>query len=219
MTPRFPSGVGPGAMLARLESPRATYATPGFWIETIRAPRRRQLPTKQCHAALRFGATRAYQPDSSSKPPHHQRCAGVLGKLSTLTPPMLGRQHPPRDRRRRYKPRDSRSFHIRWRAVASRPPDDGAPPSCRRAGRRAALSDRPAIEAERPAGGQDVVRHSIFHDGHTLLDAETASETDHVLALSRNGDPPFSLIPSILYRESHSYRPPVKNCRLRSLEV
>src|SRR5207245_2379596 len=62
--PRFPSGVGHGAMRARLQSPRASYATPGFRIGTTRAPRRRQLPTKRCHAALLFGATRAYQPDS-----------------------------------------------------------------------------------------------------------------------------------------------------------
>src|SRR3989442_13965353 len=46
-------------MRARLESPRASYATPGVRIGTTRAPRRRQLPTKRCHAALLFGATRA----------------------------------------------------------------------------------------------------------------------------------------------------------------
>ena len=101
--PRFPSGNGRGAMRARLESPRACYATPGVRIGTTRAPRRRQLPTKRCHAALLFGATRAYQPDSSSKPPHRQPRAGVLGNLSTLTRAMLGRQHRPRDRGRRYK--------------------------------------------------------------------------------------------------------------------
>jgi len=112
MTPRFPSGVGHGAMRARLESPRASYATPGFRIGTTRAPRRRQLPTKRCHAALLFGATRAYQPDSSSKPLHRQPRAGVLGNLSLLTRPMLGRQHRRRDRGRRYKPLDSWSFHI-----------------------------------------------------------------------------------------------------------
>lgn len=112
MTPRFLSGVGHGAMRARLESPRASYATPGFRIGTTRAPRRRQLPTKRCHAALLFGATRAYQPDSSSKPLHRQPRAGVLGNLSLLTRAMLGRQHRPRDRGRRYNPLDSWSFHI-----------------------------------------------------------------------------------------------------------
>src|SRR5207245_11592693 len=115
VAPRFPSGVGHGAMRARLESPRASYATPGFRIGTTRAPRRRQLPTKQCHAALLFGVTRAYQPDSSSKPLHGQPRAGVLGKLSLLTRAILRRQLRPRDRRRRYKPLDSWSFHISYR--------------------------------------------------------------------------------------------------------
>src|SRR2546426_1019228 len=80
MAPRFPSDVGHGAMRARLESPRVRYATPGFLAGTTRAPRRRQLPTKRCHAALLFGVIRAYQPDSSSKPLHRQPCVGVLGK-------------------------------------------------------------------------------------------------------------------------------------------
>jgi hypothetical protein len=112
VTPRFPSGVGRGAMWARLESPRANYATPGLRIGTTRALRRRQLPTKRCHAALLFGATRAYQPDSSSKPPHRQPRAGVLGNLSTLPRAMLGRRQRPRHRGRRYNPLDSWSFHI-----------------------------------------------------------------------------------------------------------
>src|SRR5205809_4952507 len=81
-------------MRARLESPRASYATPGFRIGTTRVPRRRQLPTKHCHSALLFGATRAYQPDSSSKPLHRQPRAGVLGNLSPLTRP----SHPPKAR-------------------------------------------------------------------------------------------------------------------------
>src|SRR5207244_5200598 len=112
VAPRFPSGVGHGAMRARLESPRASYATPGFRIGTTRAPRRRQLPTKRCHAALLFGATRAYQPDSSSKPLHRQPRAGVLGKSSMPTREILGRQHRPRDRGCRHKPLDGWSFHI-----------------------------------------------------------------------------------------------------------
>src|SRR3989449_10836641 len=113
--PRIPSGVGHGAMRARPESPRASYATSGFRIGTTRVSRRRQLPTKQ-HAALLFGATRAYQPDSSSKPPHRQPCAGVLGKSSTPTREMLARQHRPRDRGRRHKLLDGWSFHIRLEA-------------------------------------------------------------------------------------------------------
>src|SRR5207253_8124091 len=112
VTPRFPSGVDRGARRARLESPRDRYATPGVRIGTTRALRRRQLPTKRCHAALLFGATRAYQPDSSSKPLPRQPRAGVLGNLLTLTRTMLGGQPRPRDRRRRYKLLDSRSFHI-----------------------------------------------------------------------------------------------------------
>src|SRR5437016_9029116 len=101
-------------MRARLESPRASYATPGFRIGTTRAPRRRQLPTKRCHAALLFGATRAYQPDSSSKPLHRQPRAGVLGKSSMPTREILGRQHRPRDRGCRHKPLDGWSFHISY---------------------------------------------------------------------------------------------------------
>src|SRR6266568_5732394 len=112
MTPRFPSGVGHGAMRARLESPRACYATPGFRIGTTRASRRRQLPTKRCHAALLCGATRAYQPDSSSKPLHRQPLAGVLGNSSTFARALRGHQHRPRDRGRRYNPLDSWTFHI-----------------------------------------------------------------------------------------------------------
>src|SRR5204863_10038668 len=77
VAPRFPSGVGHGAMRARLESPRASYATPGFRIGTTRAPRPRQIPTKRCHEALLFGATRAYQPHWLSKPLHRQPRAGV----------------------------------------------------------------------------------------------------------------------------------------------
>src|SRR5258708_12628302 len=112
MAPRFPSDVGHGAMRARLESPRVRYATPGFLAGTTRAPRRRQLPTKGCHAALLFGVIRAYQPDSSSKPLHRQPCVGVLGKSFRPTRAMPGSRHRRRDRRRRHKPLDGRSFHI-----------------------------------------------------------------------------------------------------------
>src|SRR5438445_9097197 len=82
MAPRFPSDVGHGAMRARLESPRVRYATPGFRAGTTRAPRRRQLPTKRCHAALLCGVVRAYQPDSSSKPLHRQPWSASSGNRS-----------------------------------------------------------------------------------------------------------------------------------------
>ena len=105
MTLNLPSDVGHGAMRARLESPRRNSATSGAHIGTTRAARRRQLPTKRCHAALLFGVTRAYQPDSSSKPLHRQPCARVLGSLP---------QRRPQHRRRRHKPLDGRSFHISY---------------------------------------------------------------------------------------------------------
>ena len=112
MTPRFPSGVGHGAMRARLESPRVCYATPGVRIGTTRASRQRQLPTKRCHAARLFGATRAYQPDSSSQPLHRQPRASVLGNCSAFTPARREPQHRLRDPARHSKPLDSWSFHI-----------------------------------------------------------------------------------------------------------
>ena len=55
---------------ARLESPRASYATPAVPSGTTRAPRWRQLPTNHGHADRLLGVTRVYQPDSSSKTPH-----------------------------------------------------------------------------------------------------------------------------------------------------
>ncbi len=112
MSPRFPSGVGHGARRARLESPRVCYATPGVRIGTTRASRRRQLPTKRCHAARLFGATRAYQPDSSSQPLPRQPRASVLGNCSTFTPARREPQHRLRDPARHSKPLDGWSFHI-----------------------------------------------------------------------------------------------------------
>ena len=152
MTPRFPSGVGHGAMRARLENPRASYATPGFRIGTTRAPRRRQLPTKRCHAALLCGATRAYQPDSSSKPLHRQPRAGVLGNSSTFARALRGHQHRPRDRGRRYNPLDSWSFHISRRRKRARAGRDGATRRgvCRR--------------NQRSGDGEAVSRHSLRRD-------------------------------------------------------
>ena len=110
----FSSGVGRGAQRARLEGPRANYAPPGFRIGMTRALRERQLPTKRCHAALPSRVTRAYQPDSSSKPPARQPRAGALGKSSIHLQGILGCQHRPRDRGRRHNPLDSRSFHISY---------------------------------------------------------------------------------------------------------
>ena len=117
MTPRFPSGVGHGAMRARLESPHVCYATPGVRIGTTRASRQRQLPTKRCHAARLFGATRAYQPDSSSQPLHRQPRASVLGNCSAFTPARREPQHRLRDPARHSKPLDSWSFHISRRVL------------------------------------------------------------------------------------------------------
>jgi hypothetical protein len=125
MTATFPSDVGHGAMRARLESPRVCYATPDVRIAAIRASRQRQLPTKRCHAARLFGATRAYQPDSSSQPLHRQPRPGILGKFSTVT---LARREPPhrlRDPGRHSKPLDSWSFHISDPPAAARPTHDG----------------------------------------------------------------------------------------------
>jgi hypothetical protein len=119
VTPRFPSGVGHGAMRARLESPRVCYATPGLRIGTTRASRQRQLPTKRCHAARLFGATRAYQPDSSSQPLHRQPRASVLGNFSTFTPARREPQHRLRDPARHSKPLDSWSFHISRRRLVA----------------------------------------------------------------------------------------------------
>lgn len=115
MTPPFPSDVGQGAMRARLERPRRNSATSDLRIGTTRAARRRQLPTNRCHAALLYGAIRAYQSDSSSKPLHRQPCAGVLGNLH---------QRPHQDPRHRHKPLDGRSFHISYgdrQAMQARP--------------------------------------------------------------------------------------------------
>src|SRR5262245_15060575 len=61
---------GASVMWARLESPRASYATPALQPRMTRAPRRRQLPTNHGHADRSLRATRVYQPDSSSKTPH-----------------------------------------------------------------------------------------------------------------------------------------------------
>jgi hypothetical protein len=93
--------VGTGAMRARLESPRTCYATPSLRTGTTRASRRRQLPTNDGHAARPLGATRAYQRDSSSKPPHRPRCADAL-----RTSAKPGGPGPPK------KSLDGRSFHI-----------------------------------------------------------------------------------------------------------
>jgi hypothetical protein len=82
----FLSGGGAGAMWARLESPRASYATPGLGLGRLAPLDRRQLPTNHGHAARPLGATRVYQPDSSSKTPHPPLRVGALrNSLCTFT--------------------------------------------------------------------------------------------------------------------------------------
>jgi hypothetical protein len=78
VTDSFLREAGTYVMRARQESPRDSYATLHWQMGMTRAPRRRQLPTNHGHAALSFGTTRAYQPDSSSKPPHHPLRVGAL---------------------------------------------------------------------------------------------------------------------------------------------
>ena len=92
-----------GVMGARLESPRANYATPAAPSGTTRAPRQRQLPTNHGHADRPLGVTRAYQLDSSSKTPHPPLRVAAL--RSFLQPPGAG---PPKNSL------DGRSFHIGW---------------------------------------------------------------------------------------------------------
>ena len=92
-------------MWARLESPRASYATPAPPSGTTRAPRRRQLPTNHGHAARPLGATRAYQPDSSSKTPHPPLRVGALRNSSPARSKLRGFD-PPKNLL------DGRSFHI-----------------------------------------------------------------------------------------------------------
>jgi hypothetical protein len=79
------SGVALEPRQARLESPRASYATPGLHARPTRAPRARQLPTNHGHAALP-SATRVYQPDSSSKQPAWRHRRDALRKLPEKRP-------------------------------------------------------------------------------------------------------------------------------------
>ena len=60
----------PRAVQARLERPRQRLCDTRAPARGTRAPRLRQLPTEHGHAALPARATRVYQSDSSSKPPH-----------------------------------------------------------------------------------------------------------------------------------------------------
>jgi hypothetical protein len=92
---------GAGVMWARLESPRASYATPDLQPRTTRASRRRQLPTNHGHAALPL-ATRVYQPDSSSKTPYPP-----LRAVALRNPCEKRGSDPPKISL------DGRSFHIR----------------------------------------------------------------------------------------------------------
>src|SRR5262245_36582512 len=90
---------------ARLESPRASYATPAVASGTTRAPRWRPLPTNHGHAARPFGATRVYQPDSSSKTPHPPLRGAAL-RNSSLPRINAKGSDPPKN------VLDGRSFHI-----------------------------------------------------------------------------------------------------------
>lgn len=105
----FLSSGGAGVMRARLESPRANYATPAPTRMT-RALRQRQLPTNHGHAARPLGATRAYQPDSSSKTPHRPPRAVALRNSFERRGP-----GPPNNLV------DGRSFHISYQTT-TRPP-------------------------------------------------------------------------------------------------
>jgi hypothetical protein len=72
MLPSHPEVTGNRrAVLARLESPRHRLCDTRALARGTRAVRQRQLPTEHGHAALPARATRVYQSDSSSKPPHH----------------------------------------------------------------------------------------------------------------------------------------------------
>ena len=98
MTVSLLSGVGRGALWARLESPRGHYATPDLATEATRAPRRRQLPTNHGHVALPCGVIHVYQSDSSSKPPHRQPRAGALrNSLTQIRGPSSATRKKPLD--------------------------------------------------------------------------------------------------------------------------
>src|SRR5437773_8046527 len=108
---------GDGAMWARLESPRASYATPAT-SGTTRAPRRRQLPTNHRHAARPLGATRAYQRDPSSKTPHPPLPVAALRNSSETRgsdPPKISL--------------DGRSFHISYSRASVLRPRITSPPT------------------------------------------------------------------------------------------
>src|SRR5262245_54798846 len=119
---------GADVMWARLESPRASYATPACRSRTTRASRRRQLPTNHGHAALPL-ATRVYQPDSSSKTPHPPLRAAVLRKSSDT------RGEQPQPLHVLLEPLELRRRHDRTSA------SDGAKMGS--SGRRASNGDRP----------------------------------------------------------------------------
>src|SRR6266542_2879840 len=91
----FPRPGGDCVIPARLESPRSTSATPAFGDS--RSLRPRQLPTNHGHAARPSRATRAYQGDSSSKPPHHAGATspGKLFQTPHENGGQLGREENP----------------------------------------------------------------------------------------------------------------------------
>ncbi len=90
-----------GVMGARLESPRANYATPAAPSGTTRAPRQRQLPTNHGHADRPLGVTRAYQLERlihlrHVTPPGSMRgrCWSIFPKLSWSSTSGSGQRRP-----------------------------------------------------------------------------------------------------------------------------
>jgi hypothetical protein len=182
---RFLRGVGRSAMRARLESPRASYATPGPWIGTTRAPRRRQLPTNHGHAARPLRATRVYQPDSSSKTPHLPLRAGALRNSFSFSQAEL--------RTRPNNPLDRPSFHISYQPdmLPFWPSDKPAARGYPGLG-RCSLS-RDAVSQAGPGGAQDDrenrpqphpmaagrIEHPLRHFDRSLFLAQLKSALEH----------------------------------------
>jgi len=81
------------AVQARLESPRQRLCDTRALARGTRAARLRQLPTEHGHAALPSRATRVYQSDSSSKPPHRVQPRPPQELLSTTRRPRQSLRH------------------------------------------------------------------------------------------------------------------------------
>jgi hypothetical protein len=72
----------PRAVQARLERPRQRLCDTRAPARGTRAPRLRPLPPEHGHAALPARATRVYQRDASSKPPHRVQSRPPQERLS-----------------------------------------------------------------------------------------------------------------------------------------